>query len=452
MSPSSGELRAGVARCLINPPPRSYLIGYAARLLGSRGVHDDLTATALVLADGRTALAIAALDRLCLHEDVVERIRAGVAERTDVPAENVLLACSHTHAGPIAWAGEGSGRRRRRLIDQLVEKVVGVVAEARRELTPVELHFGVGRSEIAVNRRERGEDGRIVIGVNPDGPVDRSVGALQLRDEKGAVWATVVNLACHPATLSPRNRLVSADWPGVMRREIEAATGRPCLFLQGATADLNPDRGSGSDEFAAVDRLGRAAASAVLARCEEGLEPIAGVPLAAAREEIPLPIRPRRSADGNGTEHYSVTAARQLGVPRWVIGPLLRYAYPWRPRLRAGPEGRPEMPMELQVLRLGDLVVVALAAEPFCEIGSAIKEQSPAPLTLFAGYSNGCIGYLTTAAAQDEGGYEAEEAPLAYRISGTFDPVCETLAVGRAVDLIARTLQQGRPAAADFHR
>jgi len=426
---------------VITPPRGSYLIGYADRMRGASGVHDELTATALALADGQTALALVALDMLCLHEDVVARIRARIAEQTELPAECVLLACSHTHAGPIAWADGSSRRRRRRLIDRLVERVTAAVVEAWGELAPVQLEFGVGEAEIAVNRRERQADGSIEIGFNREGPVDRSLAVLQLRDQGGAIRATLVNLACHPATLSPGNRLISADWPGVMRREIELATGAPCLFLQGATGNLNPDHEWGPDDLEAIERLGSRAAAAALARCEAGLEPIAGTPLAVNREEIALPIHLRMTQDGDDVEHYSETGARMMGVPRFLIGPWLRYAYPWRPRLRETSEGGQEMPMELQVLRLGDLAVVAHAAETFSEIGSAIKELSTAPHTVFTGYSNGCIGYLTTSAAQAQGGYEVEQAPLAYRISGTYEPISETLAIRRSVDAVARLFE-----------
>jgi hypothetical protein len=80
---------------------------------------------------------------------------------------------------------------------------------------------------------------------------------------------------------------------------------------------------------------------------------------------------------------------------------------------------------------------VAHAAETFTEIGQAIKRESPAPHTLFAGYSNGCIGYLPTAEAHAQGGYEVQLAPLAYRVSGTFDPACAAAVTTRSVELVA---------------
>ena len=179
------SLRAGLARSVITPPRGSYLIGYGNRYLGASGVHDDLTATALALDDGATRLTIVALDMLCLHEDVVARIR----ERC---AGEVLIACSHTHAGPIAFADRRSSWRRRRLIEGIIRKVVGAVAEAGRSLVPAELRFAVGEAHIAVNRRQRGPDGKIVLGVNPEGVVDPELGVLQVVDAQG-------NLGFHKA-------------------------------------------------------------------------------------------------------------------------------------------------------------------------------------------------------------------------------------------------------------
>ena len=304
-------LRAGLSRSVITPPRGSYLIGYGDRYLGASRVHDDLIATALVLDDGSTRLTIVALDMLCLHEDVVARIRQRC------PGE-VLIACSHTHAGPIAFADRHSSWRRRRLIESIVRKAVGAVAEAGRSLAPVELRFAVGEAHIAVNRRQRGPDGKIELGVNPEGVLDPELGVLQLLYERGTVQATLVNFACHPAVLSPKNRQISAEWPGVMRREVQAATGGACLFLQGATGNLNPNHEWGDQDFEAVERLGREVGRAVLERCDSGLEPIAATPLASARREVALPVIERPQ------ESYRETAAKILRVPSFEDSPAWR--------------------------------------------------------------------------------------------------------------------------------
>ncbi|MER3406299.1 MAG: hypothetical protein C4289_15005, partial [Chloroflexota bacterium] len=87
----SSSLYAGVARGIITPPIGIPMVGFAGRG-PSEGVHDDLTATALVLVAGEQRAAIVALDLLYLHDDLVERLRRAIAARAGVPAEHILLA------------------------------------------------------------------------------------------------------------------------------------------------------------------------------------------------------------------------------------------------------------------------------------------------------------------------------------------------------------------------
>jgi len=129
------SLLAGIARRVINPPKGIFLIGYGDRTKGNIGVHDDLTATALVLDDGKTRVAIVALDILTINEFIVDRVRARLT-----PTE-VLLCCSHTHSGPIAYADEKSSRLNREYIDSLVDNIVEAVWEAQSNLQPAHMEY-----------------------------------------------------------------------------------------------------------------------------------------------------------------------------------------------------------------------------------------------------------------------------------------------------------------------
>jgi hypothetical protein len=134
-------------------------------------------------------------------------------------------------------------------------------------------------------------------------------------------------------------------------------------------------------------------------------------------------------------------------VPPFLADRALDQLYPWQPVVRRAPDGREERGMEIQALRLGECALLAHAAETLCEIGLAIKARSPFVRTLFAGYSNGCVGYLPTAAAIAQGGYEVDDAPVAYRMSGTFDPSCEARAVEASLALLAQLhAGEGAPA------
>ena len=65
--------------------------------------------------------------------------------------------------------------------------------------------------------------------------------------------------------------------------------------------------------------------------------------------------------------------------------------------------------VEVEMLRIGELAIVAMPGEPFAEIGVAVKNASPFAYTMFCGYSDGVGGdYIPTASEYTFGGYEVE--------------------------------------------
>ena len=74
------------------------------------------------------------------------------------------------------------------------------------------------------------------------------------------------------------------------------------------------------------------------------------------------------------------------------------------------------------------------------EIGLAIKRQAGCDTLFVAGYSNDTqIGYIPTAAAFSEGGYEVDSAPYYYGLF-RLSPECESILVEagvRAVDAVS---------------
>jgi neutral ceramidase len=61
-----------------------------------------------------------------------------------------------------------------------VEKsLIEGIKKARAELVPARLAFGTGYSAANINRRARDLDGRISLGLNPDGPADRQIGLIR---------------------------------------------------------------------------------------------------------------------------------------------------------------------------------------------------------------------------------------------------------------------------------
>src|SRR5581483_496659 len=181
-------LTAGVARTVITPPIGIHLTGFAGRP-PSTGIHDDLWATALVLAERgaepsseqESRIALVALDLLGLYGDeLAPDIKGRIQEVTGIPPERVLLSCSHTHAGPVV-AGGVTGREGGNSPEAIAYRaalphhLAGIVAAADAARRPVTLAVGRGSVKVGINRRERRPDGRIVLGQNPEGALDSEV-------------------------------------------------------------------------------------------------------------------------------------------------------------------------------------------------------------------------------------------------------------------------------------
>lgn len=425
----TSAFKAAVARQIITPPHGIYQIGYGDRTRGNRGMHDDLTATALLFDDGNKRLALVACDLLCLNEFIVDRIRSAVGFGTDV-----LVCCSHTHSGPIGYADEKSNRLSRGYIDSLVQRVAQAVQQAQSQLQPAQLTWSQSSAAIAVNRRERQADGHIEIGINPDGPVDRGVNVLSVLSASGARLATLVNFACHGTVLGPDNLLISADWIGAMRRRVENELGGMALFLQGATGDLNPEMGwKTPGVWELMQRQGEQVADAAISACQQNAEPLKGAPVGLVRQEIWLPFEAEANTPTPPTDYRKKILVMD-NLPAWMsflTDSLLRQRYPWRSRIEAR-AGHWATPLRVNTARIGDLGLVTFGSETFTELGMAARAASPARHTLFASITDGCIGYLAPAESHAQGGYEIEVTPYAYRFPGKLEAGCADLALQAA--------------------
>ncbi len=405
------HLLAGIARRVISPPKGIYLIGYGDRTFGNKGVRDDLTATAITFSDGSNQVCFVACDLLAINEQTVARIR-------QITTKETVVCCSHTHSGPIVYADRKSSKRNQKYVAFLVSQIAAAVIESGETLQPVSISWGQGESDIAVNRRERKPDNSIEIGRNPDGPMDRSIHIIQIKSIYGAPVANLINFSCHNVVLGPRNLLVSADWAGSMRRRTESVTGVPTLFIQGATADLNPDHDWDSDDSQVVEDLGERVAQQALAAMANST-PIRLGPISTYQEEVWIPLE-AKATTGEPPKTYRKVLAQATRLPSFLVDPLLNYRYPWVTQVEARSD-RWSIPLALTLVQIGNLLWIGYGAEVFNEIGTQIKDISPAEHTIFSSMTNGCIGYLPTSDEHLLGGYEIDLAPYFYRLPGKLD-------------------------------
>jgi len=412
MTSMTEPLLAGTARRFVSPPKGIYLIGYGDRTFGNRGIRDDLTATVVTFSDGDNQVSIVACDLLAINEQTVARIQ-------QIAGKATVICCSHTHSGPVVYADRKSSKKNQHYVDYLISQIAEAVAESRQSLQHVTLSWAQGESGIAVNRREKSSDNTVEIGRNLDGPVDRSIGILHLKSISGAPVANLINFSCHNVVLGPKNYLVSADWAGSMRRRTEEVTGAPTLFIQGATADLNPDHDWGPGDSQAVEALGKKVAQAALAAMAD-LVPVESGPITHYQEAVWIPLETTAASDQPPTTYRKVLS-KTAGLPSFLVDPVLNYRYPWATQVEAR-QGHWAIPMSLTLIQLGKLLWVGYGAEVFNQIGTQIKDISPTEHTIFSSMTNGCIGYLPTAEEHPLGGYEIDLSPFFYRLPGRLDP------------------------------
>lgn len=437
-----GALYVGVARVDITPLIGSPLL-HPLREGPAEDVEKPLTATALVLSSEQCKVAIVACDLISLRGADADRIRARIGDLLDIPRSHVLINCSHTHAVPPMPGREPPNEPVEgplaRYHAWLEDAIPGVALWADHQQQPARVGIGHGAVRIGVNRRERLPDGRMILGENPDGPVDEEVGVLRFDTPGGQPLALVMNYACHPDVLGPHVTFVSPDYVGHARATAETLTGVPALFLQGAAGDIDPITGIvlGPDGLDEIRRLGvqlGAEAAKVFANIRtyrqrgereirqsmsDGLamwtytdvtEP-AATSFGVTTRRLTLPLRPLPSLDGAQAEvdeweqrlHQLQESEAPLSEQRLAERQLGWSRLQWQ-TVRSGE--KPEVEMELQAIRLNDVGLVAIPGEPFVKIGLNIKRRSPLPHTFVLGYSNGCLVYIPTAEAFDEGGYE----------------------------------------------
>lgn len=458
-------LAAGIARADITPPHGIAHANWGAqRHERAAGIDAPLYATALALGADDPAV-IVDFDLLYLPAATAERMRTAVASRTGLPTDNVRLSWTHTHSGPSlrtdTWAEHGK-EQIGPYLERLEHQAAGVAWQAVRDQVPARLAVDTATCEIAVNRRwARPEDGNVIVGRNPDGPVDHTVGVMRIDEVVGndppvtEPLATMVHYACHPITVGPDNDLITPDFPGAMKRTVAKTTNSVPVLLQGAAGDVGPIRGvarGGIDEYEALGRrLGYAVSQTWWAldptgRTDEYVETLpSGAPLAVyeptyedpgshpvsvTTRTVQLPVRDLPDPATARREYDELAATRDQQRREGTDAATIREttARTRQAEIRANLAddyaGKDVQPVELQVITIGgDIALVAMPGEPFVEIQRGVQERSPFPWTFFSGYANVGTAYLPTADAYEEGGYEVEVTPFA---PGAADRLIET--------------------------
>jgi len=436
-------MKAGTAIRDISPLKPMFLVGYPHVERTSTGMHDPLLATALFLESESSSAIIVALDILFVDPPTARELRREISRRTGIHERFIFISCSHTHSGPvtvemISWQNDPVVPR----VDPaymrfLKENVVDAAVSATKRTFDAELAWTSAMVDgVGCNRHD------------PNGTTDPEAAIMLVRDtETGKFISISVAYGMHPTVLHEDSKLVSADFPYYTRAHLNEVFGSnvAVLYHTGPSGNQSPRYHVKGQTFAEAERLGRRLGSFVSSSIEK-------VPLSSFQsspdikaEIVKVSCPPKQFpsvAEAHRIYEKSLETYNNLKKEKAPHGPLrtaecaLFGAEELVILATAQQDGRitsalsSYVPIDLQTLRVGERCFAGFPCEVFSEYGLALKKMSSMPAVPVSLVNGEMQGYIVTAEALREGGYEAANS--------LFAPVSGTLMVNSLLDSISR--------------
>ncbi|MDP6776932.1 MAG: hypothetical protein QGI83_09210 [Candidatus Latescibacteria bacterium] len=441
----NGSLRIGWASQDVTPDRPVSLRGQF-RVRVSTAVRDPLTVTALALESADEQCVMVSVDRVGIPEDILAGVRGKLADLApDLSPEKLLISATHTHAAPGTDDSrhEDLGPDVMKPSDYgqlLIDRTATCVADAWNGRSTGSLSWGCGQAVVGFNRRQVKLDGTSQMYGDTstddfshiEGYEDHGVDMLFTYAPDGAVTGMVINLAC-PSQVTESDHLVSADFWHETRSEIRRRHGEGLYILPqcSAAGDQSPHlmwkqraelrmlklKGLCEDEagrrMAERAEIGNRIANAV----DEVMPLVAKdtrheVRLEHVVKTVQLPRRAITEDDVKEAEREALSYEEKLAEladrpasdserstcisrARWFRSVIERHELQ---------KTQPNYPMELHVVRVGEVVFATNAFELYLDYGLRMKARSKA-LQTFVVQLTGSGTYLPSARSVGGGSY-----------------------------------------------
>jgi hypothetical protein len=418
------ELRVGTFRVDVTPPIGSPLCD--ALVPPATGVNDPLSARGIVLLPGDAApVVLVAVDWVGIGNEGYDAWRAAIAAACQTVTQRVCVHCLHQHDAPgcdfLAERIAAEAGLPEKLFDvgfarDAIRRVAAAAADAKTSTHSVtHVGYGLGRVEmVASNRRILGPNGKVQfvrytactdpqIRAFPEGTIDPFVRLVSFWNGERPV-AVLSYYATHPQSYYQTGK-ISADFVGMARDLRESAEGTALhIHFNGAGGNIGAGKyNDGSPENRPI-LSGRLADGMRLAWDATRKVPLADADCDWQTRDVRLPI-----ADWYD-ENEQLATLNDLNA---AVLPRLRAArhIAWGRRVQAGHA------ISVGRLRLGPLDILHLPGELFVEYQLAAQKLRPDSFVCVAAYGDYGPGYIGTAEAYSQGGYETGLESRASRVS-----------------------------------
>jgi hypothetical protein len=433
------ELHVATFQIDVTPPIGSPLCD--ALVPPATGVDDPLSARGIVLqADDEQPVVLVAVDWVGIGNEGYDAWREAIAAACHTAPNRVCVHCLHQHDAPgcdflaeriAADAGLPGKMFPVEYALDAIRRAASAAANAQSQLELV-THIGHGKGrveKVASNRRILGADGNVQfvrytacadpkIRAFPEGTVDPLVRLVSFWNGDRCV-AVLSYYATHPQSYYQTGK-ISADFVGLARNMREADEGTALhIHFNGAGGNIGAGKyndGSPENRPILAERL---ATGMKQAWDDSRRIPVGELGFDWATREVRLPV-----ADWYDEQEQLATLNDSTAGEL----PRLRAArdIAWARRSLQGPE------ISVARLRMGPVDIVHLPGELFVEYQLAAQQLRPESFVCVAAYGDYGPGYIGTAEAYAQGGYETGTDSRASRVS----PRAEAVLMGAIQQLL----------------
>lgn len=367
----------------------------------------------IVLLSSHEPIVLCTVDWIGIANEGHEVFRQELASAAGTSPSRVAVHALHQHDAPGCdftaerlikeWNVSGYSRFDGDFHRDVIKRAVDAIREAIPNAVPVS-HYGYGEAvveQVASNRRVEVNDGRVgrmrgssskipELVALPEGVIDSMVSALVFWNESKPV-AVLSSYACHPQSYY-RTGIPSPDFPGIAR------------FMRGQ--DLNSTlhlhfNGAGGNVAAGKYNDGSQPNRMILAqRLYAGMKQAFenAVPIPLSDDSIAWDFRSVRLPLAGHLNQQELITRLQATPARGYISLADQLA--WCQRVEAGHA------IDITCLKVGTVRMLHMPGELFVEYQLAAKRMRPDLHVMMAAYGDYGPGYIGTAVAYEEGGYE----------------------------------------------
>ncbi|KAA5806025.1 neutral/alkaline non-lysosomal ceramidase N-terminal domain-containing protein [Thermoanaerobacterium thermosaccharolyticum] len=375
-------LEVGISTLDITPLVPQYMAGYVMRTEKSKGVHKDLTVTALTLSLNQQMLILISADIIAVDEKMSQAVRETLSKKYSLSEKMISVGALHTHSAPIVnealdEKGQLDKEYRLHIINQMIKAASNSVNNLQRTDQVI---YRYGRIDgLYGNRNDKSDDG------------DKWVHIIDFKN-KGCLLASIVNFSCHGTVLGPDNYYISADLPGEIRRRIKEKTGISPILLNGNAGDMSNRQYRQGNDLRELDRIGNEICKQIFAFNKEIEIYIDELCCDEVKQEI------KYRMDKEKIKNLIAQSEEKLKIEQnYDKRKLLKSGIAFLQQRLNKDKLDVDINITSLIYKLGDLAIVTIPGELFSKLGLKLKNESEYKPTLIFGYANDFNGgYLVS--------------------------------------------------------